>query len=340
MTRLLPGGNLERRDQRAPRRIPVEIHLGLVDRDRFFFVLRVSDPSALGYQAALDHLRHEIRADLRPDASGNRDVELEVTFVETHCKKDVPRRYLPRLDLDAALLISARNDGRRQLPRVVVVFGAEIENHAAASVAIQAEIDLLEGPGLAVAAVIDDQVAVLQTELAENFIFGIRLGEAVDPGHERREIGGAGGWRRRRIRLGGARQRRGGVGRRGFYDRRRDRDRAAFGAGRNGDLAIGLDAHGKFGADEAHALGMQASHQEAGRGDRDFGFGRGRDDRAVGIADQDVANAKRHAAVIVTLDLGAADLDPMTVAERVFDRRGEEWRRHVDRHRAGGKPYP
>ena len=75
-------------------------------------------------------------------------------------------------------------------------------------------------------------------------------------------------------------------------------------------------------------------------GDRDFGLGRAGDHRAVGVADQHVADAKRHAAGIVALDLRAADLDLVTAAERLLDRGGKERRGDVDRDRAGREPRP
>ena len=80
------------------------------------------------------------------------------------------------------------------------------------------------------------------------------------------------------------------------------------GAGKDGDLAIALDAHRHFGADQIEAFGAHMAAEQAHAGDADLGFRRARDHRAIDVAHDDVANAHRGAAVLGALDLGAADL--------------------------------
>ena len=75
-------------------------------------------------------------------------------------------------------------------------------------------------------------------------------------------------------------------------------------------------------------------------GDADFGFRRARDDGAVRVAHHDVANAQRHAAVGVALELGAANLDLVAAAEIFLDRRGQPRRRDIELDRAAGQAPP
>ena len=80
-------------------------------------------------------------------------------------------------------------------------------------------------------------------------------------------------------------------------------------AGEDRDLAVRFDPHRHLGADQAQPLGANAAGQQARAGDADLGLRRARHDGAFGVAHHDVANAQRRAAVRITLELGAADLD-------------------------------
>ena len=71
-----------------------------------------------------------------------------------------------------------------------------------------------------------------------------------------------------------------------------------------------------------------------------LGLRRARDDRTVAIADDDVADAHRDADAAGALDLGAADLDGIAVADIFLDRRGKPGRRHVEIDRPGAEPPP
>ena len=101
-----------------------------------------------------------------------------------------------------------------------------------------------------------------------------------------------------------------GIGRRGD-------ERALVAAGEDRDLAVGLDPHRHFGADQAQAFGANATGQQARAGDADFRLRRARHHGAFGVAHHDVANAQRRASVGVALELGAADLD-VVAARRNF----------------------
>ena len=87
-------------------------------------------------------------------------------------------------------------------------------------------------------------------------------------------------------------------------------DRPLVGAGEHGDAAVALDAHRHFGADQIEALRAHVADQQAHAGQADFGLRRARHHRAVGVAHDDVAQAQGGAALLVALDLGAADRRP------------------------------
>ena len=122
--------------------------------------------------------------------------------------------------------------------------------------------------------------------------------------------------------------------------RRGGGDRPLVGAGEHGDAAVGLDAHRHFGADQIEALRAHVAHQQAHAGQADFGFRRARHHGAVGVAHDDVAQAQGRAALLVTLDLGAADHDRMRAAEILLDRRLQPRRRDVEFDRAARQPPP
>ena len=112
------------------------------------------------------------------------------------------------------------------------------------------------------------------------------------------------------------------------------------GSGENGDLAIALDAHLQLGADQIEACHPHVAGQQAQGGNVDFGFRRPRDNGAIAVAYDDVANANRGAAIAGTLDLGSADRDVLVAAKILFDRGNEPGREHVELNGAAGEPPP
>ena len=72
----------------------------------------------------------------------------------------------------------------------------------------------------------------------------------------------------------------------------------------------------------------------------DLGLGGGRHHRAVGIAHDDVAQSQRGTAILGALELRAADLDAMTSAQPLLDRRGQPGRDDVDGERTAAEPPP
>ena len=153
---------------------------------------------------------------------------------------------------------------------------------------------------LAVAPIVYGEIAILEAKLTQVVTVKAAGAEAIDPGEYAREVFE---FRARRYRFAGGLG--GGQGAAG--GRRRTCQRPLVGAGKHGNAAVGLDAHGHFGADQIKALRPYLAGQQAGAGNSDFGLGRAGNDRAVGIADHDVAQAQRGSPLLVTLDLGATD---------------------------------
>src|SRR5262249_47713298 len=71
-----------------------------------------------------------------------------------------------------------------------------------------------------------------------------------------------------------------------------------------------------------------------------FGLRRACHDRVVAVADDDVADADGNADAPCPLDLRAADLDGVTVADVFLDRRREPRRRHVEIDRTCAEAPP
>ena len=96
----------------------------------------------------------------------------------------------------------------------------------------------------------------------------------------------------------------------------------------------------KLGIDQVEAFGAQPPHQQRNARQPDLGLRRGRHHRMVAVAHDDVADAHRDADAARPLDLGAADLDRVAVADIVLDRGRKPRRRHVEIDRPGAKPPP
>jgi hypothetical protein len=342
------GHDLERHHQRLLGGVPVEAELGALDRDLVERVIGVDDEALLHQDAAVDHLRNAVGPDLGADARRHRQVGLVLTVAEPHRQHQILGRQPLGLDVDDAAAVLALRQRGAQQPGPLGIVRADRERHAASLRPGQAQVDILERPLLAAALVVDDQVAVLEPELAQVAAVEAGGAEAVDPGQERREVrrGDASGRRRRlrgrrrgqRASCRRRRQRHAGADRN--VDRRRRHERPLVGAREHRDPAVGLDAYLHLGAHQAEPLRANASGDQARTGDADLGLRGARHDGAVRIAHHDVADTQRRAAVGVALDLRAADLDAMVAAEILFDRGGEPGRGNVELDRAAAEPPP
>ena len=236
-----------------------QIEVGAVDVDPAQRLVGIDDVALVELDAALDHLRDAVGADLRAHAGGHRDVGLELAVADAQRQQQVLGRQALGLDLDLADAALAARHGRAQQPGPLAGLRAHGQRDAAAARPRQAEIDVVEFPLLAVALIEQREIAVLQPELAQVAAVEAGGAEAVDPRQQRGEIrdhAAVGRLRRRR------RSRINGLGatpaRSAGSRRRRGHERLPVGAGEHRDLAVRLDAHLHLGADQAQPLGAHA----------------------------------------------------------------------------------
>src|SRR5947199_152153 len=290
------------------------------------------------------------------DAPGQRQVGLVLIRVQPHGEHHVFGRKSLCFDIDDAVTLLARRHRRAQVPRPLEAVRAERDRDASPLRSRHAQIDIGKRPLLAIALVVDGEIAALQPDLGELASIEPARAETLDPGDQRGDIRNAAadacgrGWSEGSGRGGRRRPRRCGcaLGVCGGADRLRRRWRrggrsgdkgALVAAGENRELAVRFDAHRHFGADQAQALGADATEEKTHARDADFGLRGAGDDAAVGIAHHYVANAQRHASLLrVTLELGAANLDLVPGTQIFLDRRGQPWGGDIALDRAAGEP--
>ena len=331
--------HLERHRQRPARGVPFKIDLGTVDRNAGQRIVGIDDEALVHLNAAIEHARQTIRADVGVDASRKRQVGLIRSLAQPHRQHEVVGGDVLRLDVEDAAPLRTRRHRRTHHPRPFDGLRTERDGQAAALRAGHAEIDVGERPLLAVALVVDGEVAALETDLGEVATVKPAGIEPLDPGQQAREIGnvvaryrGRGNWgtftsaRRSAVRI----PHRGTRRRHRYRGHGSGDERTLVAARKHRDVAVGFDPYRHLGADQAQALGTNAGGQQAPPGDSDFRLRRARHDRTVGVAHHDVANAQRRAAAGIALKLRAADLDLMAVTEILLDRRGKPRRREIE----------
>jgi hypothetical protein len=110
--------------------------------------------------------------------------------------------------------------------------------------------------------------------------------------------------------------------------------------GENRQLAVALDAHGHFRADQADALGAQAAGQQTPARDADFRLRRTCHHGAVCVAHDDIAQPQRGSAIVVALQHGAADLNAIAPAKPFLQRGAKPRRGQIEGQRSAAKPPP
>ncbi len=342
--------DLERSDQYPPVRIPLDVDLGRVDRHRIIWRVGVDDVARADRDLAAEEGRHAVAAELTLELAGQRQVGGVGEVLHPERQQDVGGGNLIGADVDRTHTVLGGADRGAQRPRARALL-AEAERDAATARPAQAERDVLKAPFAAALLIVDDQIAVLQTDLVEVL--------AVEPGHAQtvepvealknatrgsglgsglgcvRTCRSGSEWRRRntvarecrreaRFLLGGdaGRQRLGGV------------------AGGHGDGAVGRNADRQLGVHEIEALGAQVPHQETRPRQLHFGLRCGGDDGVIVVADDDVADAHGDADPPGPLDLSAADLHSVAVADIVLDGGSEPRRRDVEVDGTGTEPPP
>ena len=199
------GGDLERHAQRTPGAVPVEADFGAADRDAVRRIVGVADRSALrddraGHVCGVPSaaISESIEADTSvSERSRVSDMRSASRSSSTTLRASSCRRRWPR--------VQRRQRGAHH-PRPLLALRQHAERYAAVVRAGQAQADLLELPLAAVAAVVDGEAAVGDADLGQRWpskppVSALPLSssaaKAVDPGEQRREIGGDTAFRHR-----------------------------------------------------------------------------------------------------------------------------------------------
>ena len=203
------GHHLERHHQRLASPIPIETDLGAVDRNAHERVVEIDHDALLHGHPAVEHVRNAIGTDIGADAPRQRQIDLVLIIAPSHGEHRILGRDFLHLDVDDAVAVLARRHRRAHAPRAFDRLRAERNRDAAALGTRHAEIDIGERPLLAIALVVDGEVAILQADLGEVAPVQAAGVEALDPSQQRGEVGNA-------VACGRARAR----GRSGWGDRR------------------------------------------------------------------------------------------------------------------------
>src|SRR5262249_24745184 len=162
---------------------PIESDLGTIDRDAAERIVEIDDGAFVDHDAAVEHAWNAVGPDLGANAPGERQIGLVLVVAPTHGEHQVFGRDLLRIDVDDA--VSRAVPGRHRcahLPRPLADLRAERDCDAAAFGPRHAQIDVGECPLLAVALVVDREVAAFEPDLAEIAAVQSAGVEALDPG--------------------------------------------------------------------------------------------------------------------------------------------------------------
>jgi hypothetical protein len=144
-----------------PPDVPIESEVRAIDVHVESVVGAIDDHACIGDQLTLHRLRQAFTGNLGTNACRYGHVGIEIADVEPQRQKDIARRNPARLDPDRAHSIGKRAHGRAQHPRTLRRVGLKSKNNTALPGARQAHIDAFELPLLAIAPIIDNEVAVL-----------------------------------------------------------------------------------------------------------------------------------------------------------------------------------
>src|SRR5262249_58996233 len=110
---------------------------------------------------------------------------------QPHGEHHVFGRELLRFDVDDAVPLLARRHRRAHVPRPLGGLRAECNRDAATFGPRYAQIDVGERPALAIALIVDGEVAVLQADLGEVAAVKATRVETLDPREQRGQVGNA-----------------------------------------------------------------------------------------------------------------------------------------------------
>ena len=150
-------------------------------------------------------MRNAVRSDVGADARRERQIGFELTLAHAHGEHEILGGDFLCLDVDDAVArLLSRGHGRAHVPRPLDVFRPQRDGDAAALGPHHAEIDIGERPLLAVALIVDGEIAAFEADLGEIAAIQAAGIEALDPGQQHGEVGNAvagdSGRRRRRRR--------------------------------------------------------------------------------------------------------------------------------------------
>ena len=193
-------------------------------------------------------------------------------------------RNFARFDTDGAHAVGQRTHRGAQHPGPFGVVGLKPKDDPALPWPRQACVNAVECPTFAVAPIVNDQVAIFQTQLTQIVAVESGLPERIDPRHDACELLEL--CTQGTLRIGGRSRL---VGGRNIAVCRGGGDRPLVGSGKNGQPPIGFDTDGHFRSDKIEALGSQLADEQTSAGEPDFGFRGTCYNRSVGIAHHDVA---------------------------------------------------
>ena len=279
------------------RGVPIETDLGSVNGNTHERVIDIDDEAFLDDDVSINHARNAVRTDVRANARRERQIHFVEPLPPTHGKHQVLHGDFVSVDLQDPMPLRPGCQCRSQLPRPVRLFGAEFHRNAATLGTCDAEIDVREAPVLAVAFVIDAEIAAPQSNLGKVASVQAARVETLYPSKQRSKILNAGGARSpRRGRIGVCHRSERPRGRRTCDERRGDsgcgNEWPLHAPGEHGEFAVPLNAHRHLRADQAQAFRTDAAGEQAARRYTHFCFRCARDDITVRIADDYVANAQ------------------------------------------------
>ena len=201
-----PGNDLERSHQHAPSGIPFDAHFRRVDRHRIVRRIAVDDVAGAGADLAAEIGRQAVPAQFTLQFAGEQQIRAVGQILEPQRQQDICRRHLVGANIHRSHAIRGGPDRHAKRPGMAALL-AEAQRYATAAGSTKAEGDVLEIPFIAALLIINDQVAVLQTDFVEILPVEPGQAQAVEPvkasQQPARRVPAVGSrWRRRGARLG------------------------------------------------------------------------------------------------------------------------------------------
>src|SRR6185437_14683950 len=157
------GYNLERCYQDAPPGIPFDIHFSRIDRHGIVGRIAVDDVTGTGAHPAAEKGWQPVPAQFALQFTGEPQIGTVSQVLQSQRQQDVRRRDLVGANIDRTHTVGGGADRDAKRPCMTAIF-ANAEGNAAATRAAKAEADVFELPFVAALLIVDNEVAVLQTD--------------------------------------------------------------------------------------------------------------------------------------------------------------------------------